>query len=52
MVADLTVDEVVARNLQLLLAGVSRQLKDLHPIAQRCRNCIHHIGGRDEQDLR
>jgi hypothetical protein len=32
---ELTRDQVATRDLQLLLRGVTRQLDDLHPVAQR-----------------
>ncbi len=51
MVGDLLGDEVLDRDLELLLLGVARQLEHLHAIAQRRRNRIEHVRGRQEQHL-
>ena len=38
--------------LQLLFLGVARDLEHFHPVPERRRNRIEHVGGRDEEHLR
>ena len=38
--------------LQLLLLGVAGELEHFHAVAERRRNRVEHVGGRDEQHLR
>ena len=40
------------RDLQLLFLGVAGDLEHFHAVAQRRRNRVEHVGGRDEQHLR
>ena len=51
VVLDLLVDQVIARDLQLLFLGVAGELEHFHAVAQRRRNRIEHVRGRDEQHL-
>ena len=44
-------DQEPARDLDLLLLGVARQLDDLHPVAQGGRDGVEQVGGGDEQHL-
>ena len=44
-------DEEPLADLDLLLLGVARQLDDLHPVAQRRRDRVDEVAGRDEQHL-
>src|SRR6516225_9221717 len=45
-------DQVLARNVDLLFAGVARKFNDLHAVAQRLRDRIHPVGRGDESNLR
>ena len=51
VVDDLLGDQVLDGDLELLFLGVTRELEHLHPIAQRRRHRVEHVGGRDEEDL-
>src|SRR5208337_602935 len=44
-------DQVLARDVDLLLAGVTGEFDDLHAIAQRIRDGIHPVGGGDKDDF-
>ena len=39
------------RDPDLLFLGIAGQLQHLHAVAQRVRNRIEHVRGRDEQDF-
>ena len=43
--------EVAARDLDLLLLGVSGEMDDLHAVPEGRLNRVENVGGRDEQDL-
>src|SRR6516164_6189149 len=45
-------DQVLARDVYLLFAGVPGQLDDLHAVAQGFRDGVHPVGRGDESDLR
>src|SRR5208337_5357548 len=45
-------DQVLARNVNLLFAGVAGELDDLHAIEEWPWNGIHPVGRGDEDDLR
>src|SRR5262245_13187016 len=45
-------DQVLARDLDLFLFGVSRQLNDLHAVAQGRGNRVEYVGCSDEKDAR
>src|SRR5258706_332962 len=49
---ELARDEVAARNLELLLLRVSRQLDDLHAVAQRPRDGVEDVRRGDENQPR
>jgi hypothetical protein len=49
VVRDLFRDQVLGGDLELLLLGIAGQLQDLHPVAQRGRDRIEHVGRRQEQ---
>ena len=44
--------DVALGNLHLLRLGVSRNLDDLHAIAQRRRNCVELVRGGNKEHLR
>ena len=44
-------DQILVRDVQLLLARVARQFDDLHAVAQRFRDGIHPVGRGNEQHL-
>jgi len=44
-------NQVLARDVDLLFAGVAGEFDDLHAIAQRIRDGIHPVGGGDKDDL-
>src|SRR3974390_349924 len=48
----LAADEITRGDLQLLLLGVAGEADDLHAVAQRARNAIEHVRGRDEHHAR
>ena len=52
VIRHLLADEVLAGNRQLLLFRVARQLEHFHAVAQRVRDRVEDVGGRDEQHLR
>ena len=52
VVGDLLGDQVLDRDLELLFLGIAGQLEHFHAIAQRRRNRIEHVRGRQEQHLR
>src|SRR5690606_30394976 len=49
---ELAAQQVATRNLDLLVLGVAGDLQHLHPVAERPRDLVHVVRGRDEQDLR
>ena len=49
---DLPRNQIAVRNVQLLFFAIALQLDDLHTVAQRLRDRVEHIRGRDEQHLR
>jgi hypothetical protein len=51
VVRDLLLDEMLARNRELLLFRIARDLEHFHAIAQCRRHRVEHISGRDEQHL-
>src|SRR6185437_1615787 len=44
--------EVAARDLQLFLRGIARQIDDLHPVAQRPGDRVQHVRRADEHHAR
>ena len=52
VVRDLLRDEVLLRDLELLLLGIARQLEHFHPVAQRRRNRVEHVRRRHKQHFR
>src|SRR5581483_1219578 len=44
--------EIAACDLELFFLGITRDVDDLHAIAQRSRDRIEHVGGADEHDPR
>ena len=47
---ELAANQIAPRDLQLLVFGVAGEADDLHPVQQRPRNGVEHIGGGDEHD--
>ena len=45
-------DQVLPRDVDLVIVGVARQRDDLHAVQQRPRDGVEHVGGADEQHLR
>ena len=45
-------DEVLARDPELLVLGVARELDDVHPVEERGRDRLELVRGADEQHLR
>ena len=45
-------DEVLARDPELLVLGVARELDHVHPVEQRARDRLELVRRADEQDLR
>ena len=48
---DLALEQVVARDRDLLLFGVAVEADQLHAVEQRRGDRLRHVGGRDEQHL-
>src|SRR5712672_1791214 len=48
---ELAFEQVALRDLKLFLLGVAGYLDDLHAVADRARNGVQNIGGRDEHHL-
>src|SRR6185295_5884626 len=49
---ELTLDQILLRDLQLLLFGVARELDHFHTVPQRPGDRIEHIRGSDERHAR
>ena len=49
---ELTLDQIALRDLRFLGFRIAGQLDHFHPVAQRRRNRVEHIGRCDEQHLR
>ena len=49
VIGDLLGDEVLLRDLELLLFRIARQLEHFHSVAQRRRNRVEHVRRRHEQ---
>jgi hypothetical protein len=45
---ELAADQVALGDLQLFRRGVAGQRDHLHPVAQRARDGVEHVGGGDE----
>ena len=52
MILELTREEKPTRNRELLGLQIAGKTNDFHAIAQRFRNRLQRVGGRDEQHLR
>src|SRR5262249_41631877 len=48
---DLAWHQVALGDLELFLLGVARDLNDLHAVAQRTRNRVERVRGRDEHHI-
>jgi hypothetical protein len=48
----LPLDEIAAGDLELFVLDITRQVDDLHAVAQRARDAVEDISRRDEHDLR
>jgi hypothetical protein len=49
---DLLGHQVPARDLELVLVGITGQFDDLHPVPQCRGNGVEHVGGGNEHHLR
>ena len=52
VVFELARDEMTIRDLDLLFLRISREVDDFHSVFERGGDGVHHIPGRDEEDLR
>ena len=48
---ELTSQQVIAGDRDLLLLGVPVEADDLHPVEQRARDGVGHVRGREEQHV-